>query len=367
MIEQFEAVSYKGLQNFCVGPLERVNLITGPNGVGKTSLAEALWLFHGRDNPTLLWNLHVQRKPLSRPSPLEGLGGPVELRGREDGAMHGVRFEFDEVMQPSQRPTIGIPRHGGMGIQVAFGPGFATPLSAELEGLGVQPSLGRLKATYDLEGVSTPYESDVVLGPAGAALATRPPQLGRASAIIVIRDSAFSVGPDTIERFSDAVAQGQKQRLLQVLRLMQPRIRSVEILADQGVPCLWVDAERAGMLPLEAAGGGVVRLFTLLANFFAARGGLILIDEIENGIHYSALPELWKHIRDLSEELDVQVVATTHSFECIQAAVMTEDGNTSPPPDFVLLRMYQKEGVPHCLTYAGEKLMAALDMGFEIR
>ena len=48
MIEQFEAVSYKSLQNFRVGPLQKVNLIAGPNGVGKTSLGEALWLFKGK-------------------------------------------------------------------------------------------------------------------------------------------------------------------------------------------------------------------------------------------------------------------------------------------------------------------------------
>ena len=348
MIEQFEAVSYKGLQNFCVGPLERVNLITGPNGVGKTSLAEALWLFKGRCNPGLLWNLHVQRRPIGAQSPLNVLGGKVHLRGYEQGKAHSVRFEYDDFQAVNT-----------LEVRQAFSPVNRPEGTVQL--------VGKVKAVYDDSTTETRYESDVFSGPAGTALTNPSPGLALGEAVIVKQDTTLPITPAQIEQFSNVVAQGEKRTLLDFLRLMQPRIRGIEILTHQGVPSLWADTETGGMLPLEAVGGGVVRLLSLLVNFFTARGGLIIIDEIENGIHHSALPELWRQIRVLSEELDVQVVATTHSFECIQAAVMTDDSNTSPPPDFVLLRMYQKEGVPHCLTYAGEKLMAALDMGFEIR
>jgi len=47
--------------------------------------------------------------------------------------------------------------------------------------------------------------------------------------------------------------------------------------------------------------------------------GLTLIDEIENGIHYSAQPDLWRMIFETAQELDVQVFATTHSHDCVQA------------------------------------------------
>ena len=157
------------------------------------------------------------------------------------------------------------------------------------------------------------------------------------------REAAYPVGLDTIERFSNVVAEGQKQRLLQILRLMQPRIHGLEILTNQGMPSLWADTETAGMLPLEAVGGGVVRLLSLLVNFFTARGGLIIVDEIENGVHYSVLSALWNQIRELSNELNVQVVATTHSLECIRAAVMM-DGGEEAPKDFAIHRMYSKDG-----------------------
>ena len=362
MIEQFEAVSYKGLHNLCIEPLQRVNLITGPNGVGKTSLAEALWLFHGRYNPLLLWNLHVQRRPPSRPSPLEALGGPVELRGEEDGDNHSVRFNFQEFAQSSIRSDDGPPQQHN-----AIAAGSATGSPKEFDQARLHPGLGFLEVWYDSDtDRAWSYGSDVVLGVTGPGLLGAPPQFDRATGIIVNREAAYPVGLDTIERFSNVVAEGQKQRLLQILRLMQPRIHGLEILTNQGMPSLWADTETAGMLPLEAVGGGVVRLLSLLVNFFTARGGLIIVDEIENGVHHAVLPELWRQIRQLSELLDVQVVATTHSFECIQAAVMTGE-NGQAPNDFVIHRMYEKDGVRASHTYSGEKLMTVLDLGFEIR
>ena len=370
MIEQFKVVSYKGLHDFSLGPLQRVNLVTGPNGVGKTSLAEALWLFHGRYNPMMLWNLHVQRRAMNEPSPILGLGGrPVELRGREDGVPYGVKFEYDEVIQPSQE----IERPTQAGLAVAekasgYGSANAAPSDPEAANLFQSfPFLGRIRAEYQSDPDVYVYDSEVVLGPAGPALARPAPQHERSTSVIMTRDAPFPVNPDTLERFSNMVARGGKRQLLDILRVIQPHIQDIEILSHQGTPSLWVDVGTEDLLPVEAAGGGVVRLLGLVVNFFTARGGLIVIDEIENGIHHSALPELWRQIMDLSARLDVQAVIMTHSIECVRAAVATE-GNESAPSDFVVHRMYQVEdGARRSLTYAGDKLMATLDLGFDIR
>ena len=99
LLDHFEAINYRALHNLSLGPLRRVNLITGPNGVGKTSLAEAMWLYYGRYNPSLLWNLHLQRRRITEADPLVGLGGhPLELRGLEGDQELGVRFEFEEQL-----------------------------------------------------------------------------------------------------------------------------------------------------------------------------------------------------------------------------------------------------------------------------
>ncbi len=369
MIEQFEAVNYKGLRDFSLGPLRRVNLVTGPNGVGKSSLTEALWLFHGRYNPVILWNLHVQRRgPSQGFSPLIALGGggPIELRGCEDGASYGVRFEYDEIAQPLQRRPNGSSRPADIGEELGASLGNFAP--GGVEGPSLFPVLGSLRADY---GGNDPYvkkyHSEVILGPDGPGLARPMQRVERPTGIIVNRDAPFPIDSDRVERFSNVVARREKRQLLDILRLIRPHIRDIEILSHQGTPSLWADVGDRDLLPLEALGGGVVRLLSLFVNFFNARGGLIVIDEIENGIHHSALQEMWRQIGELSALLDVQSVITTHSQECIEAAVAAEDSEDGPS-DFVVHQMYQaKDGERRSETYAGEKLMAALELGFDTR
>jgi AAA15 family ATPase/GTPase len=45
----------------------------------------------------------------------------------------------------------------------------------------------------------------------------------------------------------------------------------------------------------------------------------LLIDEIENGLHWSILPKVWRFLVETARVLDVQVFATTHSKDCIEA------------------------------------------------
>lgn len=47
---------------------------------------------------------------------------------------------------------------------------------------------------------------------------------------------------------------------------------------------------------------------------------MLLIDEIENGLHHSALATIWEGLFLAAKEVGVQIFATTHSLECIQAA-----------------------------------------------
>lgn len=371
MIEQFEAVNYRGLRGFSLNGMRRVNLVTGPNGVGKSSLTEALWLFDGRYNPVILLNLHVQRREsILGLSPLTALGGgkPIELRGQEDGVGYLVRFEYDEVVQPVQHGPNGSPRSGAADSGEELGTGSENIAAGGVEGLNLLSILGTLRAEYgENDPNADTYQSEVVVGPTGLGLARAPLKIARSTGVIVNRDSPFPVDSARVEHFSSVVARGEKRQLLDILRLIGPPIRDIEILTHQGPPSLWADVGDTDLLPLEAVGGGIVRLLGLFVNFFNARGGLIIVDEIENGIHHSALQELWRQILGLSETLDVQVVATTHSLECVKAAVAVADA-AEASSGLAVHQMYRtKDGDRRSATYADDKLGAALDLGLDIR
>ncbi|MDM8523711.1 ATP-binding protein, partial [Desulfococcaceae bacterium HSG8] len=74
-----------------------------------------------------------------------------------------------------------------------------------------------------------------------------------------------------------------------------------------------------GPIPLNGMGDGVLRILQLVLGIFPATNGFLLIDEFENGLHFSVQKQIWKLIFELSSELNIQVFATTHSWDCIEA------------------------------------------------
>ena len=108
LLSSFTAVRYKGIDGLALPRLSQANLITGVNGVGKTALIEAIWLFMGRYNPTLLWNANVQRARNAVRNPVDRLSGAeLELHGMESGQHHSVRWTFERVSELVRPLTVG--------------------------------------------------------------------------------------------------------------------------------------------------------------------------------------------------------------------------------------------------------------------
>lgn len=72
-------------------------------------------------------------------------------------------------------------------------------------------------------------------------------------------------------------------------------------------------------VPLNSLGDGMLRILQLVLKVFSARGGFLLIDEFENGLHYAVQEKVWDLLFELAHKLDIQVFATTHSWDCIES------------------------------------------------
>ena len=94
-LTSFRTVRYRGIDGLSLPRLSQANLVTGVNGIGKTALLEAMWLFVGRYNPMLLWNANVQRSNSHILDPVSRLsGGTLELHGAENGLTHQMKNDF---------------------------------------------------------------------------------------------------------------------------------------------------------------------------------------------------------------------------------------------------------------------------------
>ncbi|HEY9803048.1 MAG TPA: ATP-binding protein [Leptolyngbyaceae cyanobacterium] len=117
-------------------------------------------------------------------------------------------------------------------------------------------------------------------------------------------------------------------------------------------------------LPLKSMGDGMTRLFHIIVALVNARNGLLLIDEFENGLHWSVQPKVWDIVFQLSERLNVQVFATTHSRDCIEGF----DSTWNKYPELgTFFRLDAKDNFIKATEYTSETLTDAIDMDVEVR
>ena len=86
----------------------------------------------------------------------------------------------------------------------------------------------------------------------------------------------------------------QERDVLEALRLIEPAVQRIEVLSEPGGPSLYLDLGLDALGPLAVCGEGIVRLFSIIVELIASRNGVLLIDEIDNGLHYTVMPKLWK-------------------------------------------------------------------------
>ena len=118
-------------------------------------------------------------------------------------------------------------------------------------------------------------------------------------------------------------------------------------------------------IPLKKMGDGLTRLFHIILALVNSKNGFLLIDEFENGLHWSTHPKIWDSIIRLSEKLNVQVIATTHSRDCIKGFfdvwISNEDAAS-----FYRIEVDPVNG-SKVINYICEMLSDAIDSDVEVR
>lgn len=173
------------------------------------------------------------------------------------------------------------------------------------------------------------------------------------------------IGQQEIERLSQLEEQNRQDEVVASLRLIEPRLKRLSVLVSSGSPMIYGDIGLQRLVPVQLLGQGLGRLLTVLLAIATCPHGVVLIDEIENGVHYSAMRDVWRAIADAADRADVQFFATTHSWECIQAAhaAFQERGQD----ELRLHRLEQVDGSLQAVTLDQERLAAVIEAGWELR
>jgi hypothetical protein len=382
--------AFRGLHSLSLDECGPVNLLVGGNNCGKTSVLEALMLLC---SPFDLrqWEATVD---LRTTWPLADL----RFRGSGLSRLDGLTWLF-----PHQGDEIGL-------IELAGGPRIGS-LSASVERVvGIPPE--RTIATDDelIEGllpfrrrpneqsVSNDVEEvglslEVTLQGESGQLALFPPssrtyrmmlwESGRGFRgrtpksdlrVPVAFASPISHRSDgyLASRVGRLLRVGKKHRAIELLKKLDHHIMNLEISTpadfDSGSvlprgsypPTLFVEYEGTGLVPIHTMGDGLRRALHLAMVLAEVEpGGVLLIDEIEVGMHTSVLSGVFDWIVKTCRESGIQLFATTHSLEAVDAMLAGTEKQ-----DLVLYRI--REGSARRLD--GELLrMSRMELGQEVR
>lgn len=122
------------------------------------------------------------------------------------------------------------------------------------------------------------------------------------------------------EEFGKADLAGKSHRLLQAFQIIDENIEAVKTI-NIGQPTIYLKSKNEDFKPIGLYGDAINKVSHFILKIINSESSILLIDEIENGIHSTAQSRLWKKIFELAEEFDVQIFATTHSIEMIASFI----------------------------------------------
>jgi len=363
MYTRFKIENFRCFESFAIDGLKQFNLITGKNGVGKTVLLEALWIHHGYYNPNVAYRADIfrgmqyQKKDELLSDVFAGFDTTkvVCLQSEDEQA---IAETLQIKSRTSQVSRVSLPKEATLDADhpmlVAEQPQTEYSTSTESSEIVFDYSSSRgdkSKATVYVQGDQIMFrKAEVRPRPSGIFLAARNEEPHQAVA----------------ERLGTMLRDKLGDRIVEIARLLEPALQGLQILPVAGTSVIFGDLGMPRWLPVFLMGDGMMRLLRIAVGITDARKGLLLIDEIENGIHWSAIQNVWSAVAALAREYQVQVFATTHSWECICAAqrAFAADGLH----DLALHRLERdRSGAIRAMTLDEESLAVSVEAGWEVR
>ena len=318
MIRTFTIRNFRTFDMLCLKDLRRVNLIAGDNNTGKTALLEALWQFSGPDKPELGPRLNGFRgiDYLDRDELLFDLfhdfdtSTSVELEANGDWGPHSRILVIDAVPREAVRLTLSDQAAGGD------------------SGLPGAESRHEIVLRYsDAENVSEAsgwFDSRVVApGLTQSNFEVNRPQVLNSISCHLFAARQRTAPQEVAEQFGRLQLRGLDDSIVDAMRQFEPRLKRFVTVSINNFPTLHADVGLGRPIPIGLLGDGIQRVLTIAIALCNSTGGMLLLDEVENGIHHSKLSLLWEAIAQFASDFDVQVFATTHSSECVSAAHQT--------------------------------------------
>lgn len=319
MLNELNIQNFRLFKQFHLKGLRRVNLFAGKNNTGKTALLEALRIIAANAHVTVVNNIIAGRGQL--------------IPGLEES--YESLFNREEISK----------QQAGTNLEIILG-----PISIQRI---LKPNNTPQKVTFYLDlsnngewGSHIPFDhpkDGCVYVPFGS-------------------ESSFPI-KELWDRIVLTPAEDDVIRILDETIL--PGIKRIDIREDRTLVRL---KEEAAPLPLKNLGDGANRILYLAIALVSSKGKMLLIDEIEAGLHHSVQEQLWSLIFHYSKLWDIQVFVTTHSQDTVRTFtyLLEQPGNADLGAYFRLQKAHKSDDI-EAIPYDLERLETALESKLEPR
>ncbi len=363
---------YRGLDSFRMEGLGRVNLLVGANNSGKTSILESIELLRSAGNPHVLSAIAGRRGewgypddqdaratfgPRSDPLDVSHLFAIHELNGE-------IRIEAERA-----RDVAAAGWNDKVTVRVE------DPSDSELdEGDDVTDEDGErlvlhVKWSDRQDDYRTSITEDGLLGRLRRPMRMRN---GSNQAVQFVRTSGLT-SAEVVRTYSKFKFTKEDEAIKQALRVVEPAVEDISPIGPsaENPRLLYRDAPGGvvlklrgidGQVPIGSMGDGMWRVLGLALSISNASGGVLLVDEIDTGLHYTVMEDMWRMISEQAAALSVQVFATTHSRDCcdsLAAAVESDVGSVT------IQRIDRSRGKAVGIT--NQAIVAAAERNIEVR
>lgn len=354
---------FRGIRELRIRDLAPISIFTGRNGCGKTSVLEAAFLLSGLSNANLVFSLAAFR----------GIGAPPAsdlpfrvLFGNADPEATIVLQ--GELGYGRPRPTLEL-RISSITSPAAGG--ATTDAGTRLSGLefransGSGEKIGKISWDALRAGVGS---ATLEIGPirleAGPSLKPEiPPNPDIVPARFVRPQPHFTLA-EIYAPLTELVIRRALDEVVSLVRLAIPEVVSVQPLMERGQPMVFVDVGLPNLIPAQMLGGGSVNLLQLATYIADGSARLLLVDEIEDGLHYSVLPSLAEMMLKIARERRIQFLITTHSRDVVRAFA---EASAASADDTAFFKLFRREGRHEVARFSVEDVAVMEEVGTEVR
>lgn len=340
---EIEISHFRGFDYIKIDHLAKLNVFVGANNVGKSTILEAVFMLSGMGNPLMPTRINY-------------------WRALSANGIDSTRYLFYNM--DFSTPPLLLARTNSQVRRLTFFPVLQSDADASSGDTSINSSIKQLNFYFDVkEEGDFSYHATLFSGSEGTLRPTVDTNYKEELKSLFIPSDKNDV--NAMNNFATLVKRNKKQIVVDALKEFDPNIESIEALPDG----LYLAMKGMNeLLPICMAGDGVRRMINIVSSIASEDYNIVIIDESDNGLHYSVHKLMWKILLKYIEKRNIQLFVTTHNWECLQSlkGVMQEDENLQELANVYNIAKTGQRGF-QAYRYSFEGLKEAINNEIEIR